>query len=420
MLFNKQKMFLFYLLVSILLPTLFFLSCGSSGKNKVIIWTSLRPVERDYLQQKLNEFGGEYPDYEFTQLFYSPEELRTNFIISALAGKGPDLIHCASDFIGPLSELHVIHPLEDLFEEAFLDSFIQEPIAANTYFQDHLFQIADRVGNHLCLVYNKALVKEPPQTIAELIGLKDQLVKDTDGDGDPDTYALAWNYTEPAFAVPFIGGYGGWIVDDNRNPTLNTEAVVKAAQLIYDLANKYKIIPKESDYETANALFIDRRVAMIINGPWSWGTYLKNDIDIGLARIPKIDETGLWPTPTVFPMGYCFNVNLSGTRLEMMVSLVKYLTSPEIELDFAIRFNIIPSRLETLKNGSLKENEIFQQALDQMMVGRPMPVYTEMRWIWDAMRPAYQGIFTNQISPREAAKQMQELALKLIKENRDE
>ena len=419
----NHKTFLIHLTVlgcSTLLSILLILNCGTSGKNKVVIWTSLRPVERDYLQLKLNEFGKEYPNYEFTQLFYSPEEVRINFIISALAGKGPDLIHCASDFIGPLSELQVIHPLENLFEETFLDSFIQEPVAANTFFQNHLYQIADRVGNHLCLVYNKALVKEPPQSMAELIKLKDQLVKDTDGDGDPDTYALAWNYTEPAFAVPFIGGYGGWIVDENRNPTLNTEAVVNAAQLIYDLANKHRIIPRESDYETANALFMDRRVAMIINGPWSWGTYLKNNIDIGLARIPKIDETGLWPTPTVFPMGYCFNVNLSGDRLDMLVSLVKYLTSHETELDFAVRFNIIPSRLETLHHESLIENEIFQQALDQMMVGRPMPVFTEMRWIWDAMRPAYQGIFTNQISPREAATQMQELALKLIKENRDE
>jgi maltose-binding protein MalE len=398
---------------------IFILGCGSSGKNKVIIWTSLRPVERDYLQQKLNEFGEKYPDYEFTQLFYSPEEVRTNFIISALAGKGPDLIHCASDFIGPLAELEVIHPLEDLFEKAFLDSFLQKPVAANTYFQNHLYQIADRVGNHLCLVYNKSLIRQPPQSISELIELKSELVKDTDGDGDPDTYALAWNYTEPAFAVPFIGGYGGWIVDENRNPTLNTDAVVHAAQLIYDLANKHKIIPKESDYETANALFMDRRVAMIINGPWSWGTYLRNNIDIGLARIPKIDETGLWPTPTVFPMGYCFNINLSGHRLEMIVALVRYLTSPEIELDFALQFNIIPARLETMQHESLLKNELFQQALDQMMVGRPMPVYTEMRWIWDAMRPAYQGIFTNQVSPREAAVQMQELAMKLIKENRE-
>ncbi|UCF65169.1 MAG: extracellular solute-binding protein [bacterium] len=403
----------------ILLSTVFLLNCSSSEKNKVIIWTSLRPVERDFLQEKLDEFGKTFPGYEFTQLFYSPEELRTNFIISALAGKGPDLIHCASDFIGPLAELEVIRPLEDVFETALLDSFIQEPVAANTYFQDHLYQIADRVGNHLCLVYNKDLVQNPPRSISELIDMKDQLVKDIDGDGDPDTYALAWNYTEPAFAVPFIGGYGGWIVDENKNPTLNTPEVTKAAQLIYDLANKYQIIPRESDYETANALFMDRRVAMIINGPWSWGTYLKNHIDIGLARIPKIDETGLWPTPMVFPMGYCFNHNLSGERLEMVVSLIKYLTSPAVELNFAVQFNIIPSRLETLQNKALEQNVLFQQALDQMMVGRPMPVFTEMRWIWDAMRPAYQGIFTNQVAPEEAARQMQQLAEKLIKENRE-
>ena len=418
-----RKTFWIYLFVvgcSSLLSISFILNCRSALENKVVIWTSLRPVERNYLQEKLDEFGKDYPNYQFTQLFYSPEEVRTNFIISALAGKGPDLIHCASDFIGPLAELQVIHPLEGLFEGAFLDSFIQKPVVANTYFQNHLYQIADRVGNHLCLVYNKTLVKNPPLSISELIALKDQLVKDTDGDGHPDTYALAWNYTEPAFAVPFIGGYGGWIVDENRNPTLDTEPVIKAAQLIYDLANKYKIIPRESDYETANALFIDRRVAMIINGPWSWGTYLKNKIDIGLARIPKIDETGLWPTPTVFPMGYCFNVNLSGERLKMTVSLVKYLTSPQIETEFAVKFNIIPSRIESLNDTSLTGNVLFQQALDQMMVGRPMPVFTEMRWIWDAMRPAYQGIFTNQISSRQAAIQMQELALKLIKENREE
>jgi arabinogalactan oligomer / maltooligosaccharide transport system substrate-binding protein/arabinogalactan oligomer / maltooligosaccharide transport system permease protein len=219
--------------------------------------------------------------------------------------------------------------------------------------------------------------------------------------------------------VPFIGGYGGWVVDENKNPTLNTPAVVKAAQLIYDLANKYKIIPRESDYETANALFLDRRAAMIINGPWSWGTYLKDNINIGLARIPKIDETGLWPTPMVFPMGYCFNRNLEGEKLQVVLKLVRYLTAPGLQLEYARQFNVIPSRASVLANPELQKNELFQQALNQMIVGRPMPVYTEMRWIWDAMRPAYQGIFTNQLSPAAAAKEMQQLAERLIAENRE-
>jgi maltose-binding protein MalE len=412
------KRILFSFIVSLII-SFFSFQCNFSGKEKIILWSSLRPVEREFLQQKLDEFGAEYPEYEFTQLFYSPEELRTNFIISALAGKGPALIHCASDFIGPLVELEVIKPLDDQFEKNFLDQFIQEPIPANTVFQGNLYQIADRVGNHLCLVYNKEIVPVPPKSISELIQMGKDLVKDLDGDGDPDTYALAWNYTEPAFAVPFIGGYGGWIVNDQKQPTLNTPAVVKAAQLIYDLGNKYRIIPRETDYETANALFMDRRVAMIINGPWSWGTYLKNGIDIGLARIPKIDETGLWPTPTVFPMGYCLNQNLEGEKLEVVVSLVKFLTSPEMQIKFATQFNVIPSRKEALNDKSLSDNVLLNQALDQMMVGRPMPVYTEMRWIWDAMRPAYQGIFTNQISPEAAARQMQQLAEKLIAENRE-
>jgi len=413
-----MKWFKNIFLLLILLIMIWGVDCSSSS-GKIIIWSSLRPVERELLQIKLDEFGQQYPEYQFIQLFYSPEEVRTNFIISALAGKGPALIHCASDFIGPLAELQVIMPLEDLFPSAFLDSFITDPFPANTVFQGHLFQIADRMGNHLCLVYNKDLVPKPPASFSELIAMGKYLVKDTNGDGNPDTYALAWNYTEPALAVPFLGGYGGWVVAAHNTPPLTTPAVVNAAQLIYDLANKYKIIPRESDYETANALFLDRRAAMIINGPWSWGTYLKSNINIGLARIPKIDETGLWPTPTVFPMGYCFNRNLEGEKLEVVLQLVRYLTAPALQLEYARRFNVIPSRTSALSDPELQENELFQQALDQMIVGRPMPVYTEMLWIWDAMRPAYQGIFTNQMSPAEAAREMQQLAEQLIAENRE-
>jgi maltose-binding protein MalE len=395
------------------------LSCQHDAKKRMIVWTSFRPVEREYLQQELNEFGAKFPDYTFGQLFYAPEELRTNFSITALAGKGPALIHYASDIIGPLSELQVIRPLEDIFDAQFLAEFIQQPIAANTIFQGHLYQIADRVGNHLCLVYNKKMINPPPKTFAELITRGKDLVKDVNRDGRIDYYALAWNYTEPAFAVPFIGGYGGWIIDQNNRPTLNTPAVQQAAQLIYDLANKYKIIPAECDYETANALFMDGRVAMIINGPWSWGTYLKSGIDIGLARIPKIDQTGLWPSPMVFPMGYCVNINLKGRDLEVARELVIHLTSAKVQMKLAREFRIIPSRTVEMNSAELRRDELFVNNVDQMMVGKPMPVITEMRWIWDAMRPAYQGIFTNQITPKQAAVEMQRLAEKLIAENRE-
>ncbi len=417
--FPFRRMWSFVASIVLLLLILFATSgCSGDSEKRILVWTSLRPVERELLQEKLDIFAKRHPEYRFKQLFYETEELRTNFIISAIAGKGPALIHSPSDNIGPLSELEVIMPLESYFDQAFLDSFLTEPFPANTWFRGHLYQIADRVGNHLTLVYNKRLIADPPQTMSELIEVGKTLAKDTDGDGQPDQYALAWNFIEPFFVVPFIGGYGGWIFDENNNPTLNTPAVIKAAQLIYDLGHKYRIIPRECDYETANALFKDEKSAMIINGPWSWGTYLKAGIDIGLARIPKIDETGLWPTPMVSPMGYLVNVNLKGERLKITLELLRYLTSTAVELDFARRFSLIPSRKDAAADSVLQQDEIWRAAKYQMEVGRLMPVITEMRWVWDAMRPAYQAIFPGNLTPEEAARRMQALAEKLIRENR--
>lgn len=406
-----------YLLFIILL-SVFLLNCSRDRDKLIMLWHSMRPLGTKILQQKMEIFSKRYPGWKFSQLFYEPETARTNYIISAMGGSGPALFWGANDNIGPFVELRVIKSLEHFFTQSFLDSFITEPIPANTIFNDHLYQIADRVGNHLCLVYNKKYIKNPPQTISELRNFGKNISQDADGDGKPDRYILAWNYTEPYFAVPFIAGFGGSVLDGQNNPTLNTPATIKAAQLIYDLANKDKIIPIECDYEISNALFLDGYAAMIINGDWSWGTYIENGIDIGIARIPRIDETGLWPSPMVSPMGYSVNVNLKNKKLEIALELVKYLTSSEVELSFSKEMGTIPSRKDAFDDSLVTNNEIIQNSIYQMQVGTVMPVVTELRWIWDAMRPSYQSIFTGRLKPEEAAKEMQTLAEKLIQENR--
>ena len=409
------KIAIFFICIILLFQ---FIYCTADRDRMIIVWHSMRPLGTKILQQKLDEFAKSHPKWIFRQLSYEPETARSNYIISAMGGSGPALIWGASDNIGPFVELKVIKPLEGYFNQTFLDSFIQKPITANTFFQNHLYQIADRVGNHLCLVYNKKLVPNPPRTLSALREIGKKLSQDRNKDGKPDLYALAWNYTEPYFAVPFIAGFGGKILDENNNPTLDTEATVKAAQLIYDLAHKDKIIPIECDYEIANALFLDGYAAMIINGPWSWGTYIANGIDIGITRIPQIDETGLWPSPMVSPLGYSVNVNLTGEKLKVTLDLLKFLTSREVELTFTRALGTIPTRIDAISDTAVTKSELIQSSIYQMEVGQIMPVATELRWIWDAMRPAYQSIFTGRLSPKQAAHEMQKLAEKLIRENR--
>ncbi len=398
---------------------LFFFYCSSRNPHRILVWHSMRPAEAKVLRQALGRFEKSHPGWEFRELYYQNETARTNFMISALGGSGPELFWGASDNIGPFMEMGVIQPLEGFFSPAFLDSFISEPIPACIWMNGHLWQIADRVGNHLCLVYNKALVPKAPETFSELIRWGQKIGTDKNHDGKPDRYVLAWNYTEPFFFVPFVGGFGGWIVDEANRPTLNTEAVRKAAQFIFDLAHVHRVIPLECDYEVANALFKDGLSAMIINGSWAWGTYLESGLDIGIARIPKIDETGLWPTPMVSSLGYSLNVNTKGEKREMALALLKYLTSTPVQLEFTQVSKCLPSRKDGFQRPEVKNDPIILASIDQMEVGRPMPVVTEMRWIWDAMRPGYQAIFTGQKTPEEAAQYMQTLAIQLIRENRE-
>jgi len=391
----------------------------SKDLHTLTVWHSLRPQEIEILQQVLSEFAEKHPGWILAEQFYAPETARTNYIISALGGSGPALIWGASDNIGPFVELKVIRPLETVLGRDEIERFITEPMPANTWMDGHLYQVADRVGNHLHLVYNKALVSTPPKTMSELIRMGDSLTVDRDNDGRIDQYTLVWNYTEPFFVVPFIGGFGGWILDRDNRPTLNTDPVIRAARLIYELANVHRIIPLECDYEISNALFKDGRAAMIINGSWSWATYVENGIDFGIARIPKVDETGLWPTPMVSPLGYSLNVNLEGEKLAAAVELLKFLTSPEVQLRYTVSSGAIPSDTTAFRNPLVRQNPLVAASLDQLTVGVLMPPVTELRWIWDAMRPAYQSIFTGRLTPERAAAEMQSLALKLIRENRE-
>ena len=70
---------------------------------------------------------------------------------------------------------------------------------------------------------------------------------------------------------------------------------------------------------------------MIINGDWSLGDY-EGIVNYGLVRIPRVSETGLWPSPMVSTKGYSINVNTEGEKLRITKDLIRYLTSDEVQI----------------------------------------------------------------------------------------
>lgn len=390
----------------ILFLLLFSLSARAAepAPQRIHLWHQMIYSYRNVLREAADEFEKKHPGVEVILTYRETEELRSSFQASALGGSGPELIYGPSDQVGPLATMGLIAPLP----ENDLADF--DP-AARIVFNEKLYSLADTVGNHLMLIYNKKLVPNPPRTTDELIEIGRALTKDANGDGRPDQYGLAWNYTEPFFFVPWIAGFGGEFFKNNE-PNLDTPAVRAAFQFIRDLRSKYGIVPKESDYETANALFKEGRAAMIVNGDWSWGDY--RSLDFGIAPLPKVSQTGLWPSPLVGAKGYSLNANTTGAKKELALELLGHLTSAETQRRFAEKVSALPSRISVRNDPAVAKDPLLRASVPILEKGSPMPVVPEIRAVWDALRGPYQSVLGGAVSPEAAAAEAQVLAMRQI------
>lgn len=384
-------------------------SAGGDAKS-LTLWEYMDPGERAVLDTLLTEYQAKHAGVKIVTEHFTPEEVRNQFQTAAQAGGGPEIVYGPSDNAGPFSVMQIVQPADELMPHGYLDKFL--PAALDTI-GGHVWQVPDQFGNHLMLMYNSALIARPPQTMDELLAMAKAATHDSTGDGTPEVYGLVFNTSEPFWLVPFLGGYGGWVMDAQAKPTLDSPAMVNALKL----CARFKaegIMPKECDYNTADGLFKEGRAAMIINGLWGMEGYLQKKLPVKVARIPQV-APGAWSAPMISGRGYYVNAHLGEGKKDLVVDLLKWLTAPENEMRYARAARTLPSRRECYEGDSwVKTDAILAGALDQATVGRRMPVAPEMRVIWDAMRPQMQSVMNGSTDPVAAAKAMQADAVQKI------
>jgi maltose-binding protein MalE len=393
--------------------------CGGGAKRdqstEIVIWEQMDPAEQDLLQVHMDQFVAAHPGVTFSVVHFETDQLHSQFQTAALAGGGPDLVYGPSDKVGPYSVMQLIRPLEDLVPAGFFDRF--EPTSV-PQLDGHHYSVPDQIGNHLMLLYNKALTPKPPADSDEWIAMCKSVMKDDDGDGFPDVYGLVFNYNEPFWLIPFLGGFGGWVMDEDNRPTLDTAAMIGALRFLSDLRNAHKVMPRESNYEVSDTMFKMGQAAFLINGPWSIKGYLDAGIDVGVAPLPVITETGKHPAPLVSSKGYSISANVPEAKLALVLEAMTFLTSEATQKDIVSELLILPSLKSLQDDPLLSENPVLKGSMEQAVLGRPMPVIPEMRAIWDAIRPYYQSVLGAQMTPEEAAEKMQADAVKKIEEMR--
>lgn len=382
---------------------------GGRAGGTLVVWVQMDPEERARFEANLAAYEAAHPGVDVEYVAHDTENLRSQFMAAAAGGAGPHLVFGPSDQIGPFSLQKIIRPLDATFPPGFFDRFV--PQALDTL-DGHLWAVPDQVGNHLMLIHNRALVPTAPADHAAFLAAAKAATRPGAG-GAQGRYGFVMNVTEPYWLVPFLTGYGGWVMDGERRPTLGTPAMEKALDYLADLKRDQGVMPREVDYQVAETLFKEGKAGMIVNGPWALSGYRKAGVDIGVAPLHRLPGGDL-ARPMTASKGYSINVNVKEEELPAVLELVTYLTGPEATLRSATALGILPSTKQAWEHESIRTDPVLLASQRAFELGRRMPVVPEMRALWDVMRPNLQEVMNGSKPPARAARDMQDAAERQI------
>jgi len=194
----------------------------------------------------------------------------------------PDFYFFAHDKLGIYAEMGILTPITELIDADMIGAFLPITISAATY-KGNIYQLPIYFET-LLFMYNRALMKDDkvPATTEGLYAFM------TSGSGGK--YGFIEQHSTAYYSAGWIHGFGGSIIREDGTPLLNTPETIKALEYHKKFV---KMMPGESEYATVNTLFREGKAASTIGGPWLVPTVRESGINLGLAKIPAIDETGL-------------------------------------------------------------------------------------------------------------------------------
>jgi maltose/maltodextrin transport system substrate-binding protein len=360
----------------------------AAQEGKLLVW-----INGDKGYNGLQKVGDRFTKATGIQVVVEhPEDATGKFQQAAAAGKGPDIWIWPHDRLGEwvdgglLSPVHPSDAYKAEFEKTGWDAFSYKG-------QIWGYPISfEAVG----LIYNKAILPKPPKTFEEIFALDKKLSK-------KGIKAILWDYNNTYFTWPLLAAGGAYpfaktATGYNAKDTgVNTEGAYKGVEMLARLI-KEGVMPRGASYSDMENGVNKGKIAMMLNGPWSWANLKKNKIDFGVAPIPSID--GKVGRPFVGVLGAM--INHASTNKDLAVEFIEhYMTTP--------------AGLKTINDdvplGAVANKEFFKTlasdphikaTMENVKLGEPMPSNPEMGRFWSAMGSALENISTGRQEPREA------------------
>jgi multiple sugar transport system substrate-binding protein len=203
-------------------------------------------------------------------------------LTAALAAKNaPDVVVMHQDRLSNFVPSGVLLPLNDYLKKVGVDmsSFEAAPLSSTT-FDGKIYAVPMDV-HPIIMYYNtelfaKAGVTKAPESLDELFAAAKAVQDKTGvmGIAADNTTVKYKAYTLTRMFMSMLKEQGYTTLNaTNTKANFNNEAGEKSFQALSDMVNKYKVTPKQLDYDSSVAEFKLGKAAIHFNGVWVTGTF---------------------------------------------------------------------------------------------------------------------------------------------------
>lgn len=369
---------------------LYIINCGADTEPQ-------NPVQA----KDIDAWVAENPDYTVRVEFLPWEQCQEKTMTLAAAGTPPAAAYMGSRTLKQLASSDQIVPIELSADE--LKTY--EPAVISTVQFDGKVWGLPRAFSTQGLYYNKDLFQqagidmpEGPKTFEDVLTAAKAVTDKTDaaGFGIP---AADMDNTFHEF-LPFLFANGGHVVDAEGKVDFNTPNNVETLKFYQDLAKFAQEGPIAYDRGKIEPLFKEGQVAMFLSGAYSLSKF--EGVNYGTALIP-VGPSGKPSTLLITDSLVVFK----GTGVEEpTTSLIKYLTAPERQAPFDEAGGWTPIRPADSSAALVAKNPNWKPFLDSIPTGGPEPLMTDYIAMQDVAIEGIQGIVTDELTPEEAAEQI--------------
>ena len=357
----------------------------------LVIWTDNDRAAA--IKKYADQFGAEQGIKVAVQV---APDVRANFKDATNAGKGPDVIVGAHDWLGELVQNNAVSPIQ--MPADLQSQFSPESIAA-TKFNGQIYGVPYAVEN-IGVVRNTALAPDAPKTYEEMIAKGAELKKAGKADG---TVIQEVGKTGNAYyTYPYLKAFGGGIFAQKPNGDydpnkviVNNAGSIKGAQQLAILGNK-NILSTNVDGTNADALFDSGKYPYYITGPWAIDKAKKANVKYAISPLPTLAGGKMQPFLGV----QMFYVSAKAKNKAFAEEFVlKYVPKKELQVDL---FNIghRPPALTAAYQQVQATDPDVKSWFEAGKGALPMPNIPAMNSVWGPLGQAGADVIAGKTAPQ--------------------